>query len=50
VAEETNPDIWQPIWDYLTDAGIAVPSETITITIDGHEFTTAVPDELRSSS
>lgn len=50
MTEESNPDIWQPIWDYLKNAGITVPSETMTITVDGHEFTTAVPEELRSST
>jgi hypothetical protein len=50
VAEETNTDIWQPIWDYMRNAGITVPSETITITVDGHEFTTDVPAELRAST
>jgi hypothetical protein len=50
VAVETKPDLWQPIWDYMKREGITVPSETITMTIDGHEFTTVVPEELRSST
>jgi hypothetical protein len=43
-------EMWQSIWDYMRANGITVPTDTVTITVDGHEFTATVPDDLVQSS